>query len=151
MPTHKESRPKRRPPFQRQINRQTNQPTFPSPSSINSKLLILPKLLLLFLLNLFSNIGNCFSRSLSYCLICIKKSGKQIRYKLSMMIKFIIQVAYPYFQMSHKLLANSDIRISDECCQIINIIAWLVEVFYWYGVRITKPYQILKNKRIIFP
>lgn len=42
-----------------------------------------------------------------------------------MMIIFVIEVAYPYFEMFHKLLPDFDIRIDNKSSQIVDVVGWL--------------------------
>lgn len=55
-----------------------------------------------------------------------------------MMIIFIVQLACPDIDVMDELLADFRILIIDEGCEIVDVIRWLVEVFYRDWVWITE-------------
>ena len=133
------------------FNRQINKFALPSPGSINCKLPTLPKLLFFFLLKLFPNFFYCLQSSFLNFVITIKQPRKKIGNKFAMMIILVIEITYPNFKMAHKFLPYLGIAVSDECCQIVDIVGRLVKLFDRYWIRIPEPNQILKNECIVFP
>ncbi len=47
-----------------------------------------------------------------------------------MMIIFIVQLACPDIDVMDELLTDFRVLIIDEGCEIVDVIRWLVEVFY---------------------
>ena len=67
-----------------------------------------------------------------------------------MMIVFIVEAAYPDFDVFDELETDFVIRVGYKCCEVVDVVRWLVKVFNRDGVWITKADKILKYKSVIF-
>lgn len=55
-----------------------------------------------------------------------------------MMVIFIINIAGPYFDMSHELLADFYVLIVDKGSEIVDVVGGLVEVFDGDWIRVSE-------------
>jgi len=68
-----------------------------------------------------------------------------------MVIILVIEVAGPYFKMSHELLSYFGVGVVDESGKVVDVGGRLVKIFDGDRVGISKAHQILEDECIIFP
>lgn len=68
-----------------------------------------------------------------------------------MMIVLIIYFAGPFPEVFHKGLSYLYILVVDECCEIVDVVAWLVEIFDRDGIGVSESYEVLEDKGVVLP
>lgn len=68
-----------------------------------------------------------------------------------MMIVFIIYFAGPFPEVLHEGLPDLDILVVDEGGEVVDVVAGLVKIFYWDGVRVSESYEVLEDEGVVLP
>jgi hypothetical protein len=68
-----------------------------------------------------------------------------------MVIVLVIQSACPNPYTLHELLPDTDVGVVHKGGQVVDVVAWLIEVLDGNGVGVAEANQVLEDERVVFP